>query len=69
VAGTSNVFEFGFLNGDAGEIRTPDQLVRSQLLYPTELQRHKNKTQIVPEFSSSIDENISPNGSTNLAGS
>ena len=29
----------GFLNGGApGEIRTPDRLVRSQVLYPTELQ-------------------------------
>ena len=25
-------------NGAPGEIRTPDQLVRSQLLYPAELQ-------------------------------
>jgi hypothetical protein len=25
-------------NGAAGEIRTPDPLVRSQVLYPTELQ-------------------------------
>jgi hypothetical protein len=27
----------GFLFGAPGEIRTPDQLVRSQLLYPAEL--------------------------------
>jgi hypothetical protein len=27
----------GFWFGAPGEIRTPDQLVRSQLLYPTEL--------------------------------
>ena len=26
-----------FFSGAPGEIRTPDQLVRSQLLYPTEL--------------------------------
>ena len=28
------------LNGGDGKIRTPDQLVRSQLLYPTELHPH-----------------------------
>ena len=28
------------LNGDPGEIRTPDLLLRRQLLYPTELQGH-----------------------------
>ncbi len=33
--------ECGFLYGDPGEIRTPDQLVRSQLLYPTELRSHQ----------------------------
>ena len=27
-------------NGDPGKIRTPDLLVRSQTLYPTELQSH-----------------------------
>jgi hypothetical protein len=27
-------------DGAPGEIRTPDQLVRSQLLYPAELQAH-----------------------------
>jgi hypothetical protein len=30
-------------NGAPGETRTPDQLVRSQLLYPTELRAHLNK--------------------------
>ena len=29
-----------FLFGTPGEIRTPDQLVRSQLLYPAELRAH-----------------------------
>ncbi len=28
------------ISGAPGEIRTPDQLVRSQLLYPTELRVH-----------------------------
>jgi hypothetical protein len=28
------------LSGTGGEIRTPDQLVRSQLLYPAELHPH-----------------------------
>jgi hypothetical protein len=31
----------GFRYGAAERIRTPDQLVRSQLLYPTELPPHK----------------------------
>ncbi len=30
-------------NGAPGEIRTPDLLVRSQTLYPTELRAHPNK--------------------------
>jgi hypothetical protein len=34
-------FEF---YGGPGEIRTPDQLVRSQLLYPTELRIHLIET-------------------------
>src|SRR3990167_2593175 len=29
-------------NGAPGEIRTPDHLVRSQVLYPTELRAHTN---------------------------
>jgi hypothetical protein len=29
--------------GTPGEIRTPDQLVRSQLLYPAELRAHDGK--------------------------
>ena len=32
---------WGFLFGAPGGIRTPDQLVRSQLLYPAELRTHK----------------------------
>jgi hypothetical protein len=32
-----------YLNGAPGEIRTPDHLVRSQVLYPTEL-RARGKT-------------------------
>ena len=30
-----------YQNGAPGKIRTPDPLVRSQVLYPTELQAHK----------------------------
>tara|TARA_R100001143_G_C3355749_1_gene132206 strand:- start:959 stop:1162 length:204 start_codon:yes stop_codon:yes gene_type:complete len=32
------LFSGAYKNGAPGEIRTPDQLVRSQLLYPAELQ-------------------------------
>ena len=35
-------FNRPYLFGAPGEIRTPDQLVRSQLLYPAELQEHKH---------------------------
>ncbi len=31
--------------GAPGEIRTPDPLVRSQVLYPTELRAHSGKGQ------------------------
>jgi hypothetical protein len=31
------------LNGAPGEIRTPDPLVRSQVLYPAELRAHNLK--------------------------
>ena len=31
------------LYGAPGEIRTPDRLVRSQVLYPTELRAHKKR--------------------------
>ena len=34
-------YAMSFFIGDPGEIRTPDQLVRSQLLYPTELRSHE----------------------------
>ena len=34
-------FGEGFLYGAPGEIRTPDQVVRSHLLYPAELRVHK----------------------------
>lgn len=34
---------FGFQVGAAGETRTPDTLVRSQVLYPTELRPHEFK--------------------------
>ena len=34
-------------NGAPGEIRTPDHLVRSQVLYPTELRAH-TRTRIMP---------------------
>ncbi len=34
-------------NGASGEIRTPDHLVRSQVLYPTELRtRMRNSTRV-----------------------
>ena len=33
---------WGFLFGAPGEIRTPDQVVRSHLLYPAELRVHNN---------------------------
>ena len=36
------------LNGAPGKIRTPDPLVRSQVLYPTELQAHDLKTLYKP---------------------
>ena len=31
------------LNGAPGEIRTPDHLVRSQILYPAELRAHRGR--------------------------
>jgi len=37
-------------NGAPGEIRTPDPLVRSQILYPAELRAHINNFFIVPNF-------------------
>ncbi len=44
------------INGAAGEIRTPDTLVRSQVLYPAELRPHRkdknNITSSLPELAS-----------------
>ena len=34
--------------GDPGEIRTPDLLIRSQTLYPTELLSHRKHSIILP---------------------
>ena len=41
-----------YLYGAPGEIRTPDPLVRSQVLYPTELRAHclNNKYKFNPEY-------------------
>ena len=33
-------FEYLFQNGEPGRIRTPDPLIRSQVLYPAELPVH-----------------------------
>ncbi len=40
----SKLLTFSILYGAPGAIRTPDRLVRSQVLYPTELQAHENIT-------------------------
>jgi hypothetical protein len=37
-------------NGAPGEIRTPDHLVRSQVLYPTELRAHNKKHETMPQM-------------------
>ena len=36
-------------NGAPGEIRTPDRLVRSQVLYPTELRARVKRDGIIPK--------------------
>ncbi len=43
-----------FFIGAPGEIRTPDQLVRSQLLYPTELRAHRIKAGIILRLNSAV---------------
>ena len=45
--GLENCFQAFVLFGAPGEIRTPDPLVRSQVLYPTELRARNARTRIM----------------------
>ena len=42
-----HIIEFMVKNGAPGEIRTPDRLVRSQVLYPTELRARNLRARII----------------------
>ncbi len=46
------------LDGAPGEIRTPDTLVRSQVLYPTELRAHRPKDILTEEAMGSMENPI-----------